>query len=409
VTATALPLRDRAKLALFRLAGPVPGRYWLLLAGIYLVCYVFWHAYQKPWTGDALYYTAMAFRYSGHDLHDAIRLTGEYFHEPNIERLNYGFTNPVIAPLIYPRVVYPGLSVPFVLLMGGTGMWVVPLLSSIFILWGMTRLLTRLFTAEIALTVMAVFILTTAFLEYLTGAFTEAPTVAFVVAILMMMPLGGRVFTTRDGIICSVLIVLVTFSRQAAPVVVAAIMTAWLWEALGRRSLRGNPWTKPVLWLLPVGVVASLIQRWWAPYDVVAWFVRVNHEPSTRSAFSHFPEIAWHLMVKDATTYFGHDLGMLAIWSLGLLAIFIRPLSVRTGLLLGGLIPSIVLATLNSLPSSFRFFLPMYPFLILSAAGLLHFILVRPRAVDGGPVPGPGTPRGTDWRAGSDQQALTAG
>jgi hypothetical protein len=141
----------------------------------------------------------------------------------------------------------------------------------------------------------------------------------------------------------------------------------------------------------------------------VAWFVRVNHEPSTRSAFSHFPEIAWHLMVKDASNYFGHDMGMLAIWSLGLLAIFIRPLSVRTGLLLGGLIPSIVLATLNSLPSSFRFFLPMYPFLILSAAGLLHFILVRPRAVDGTPVPGPGTPHGTDWRAGSDQQALTAG
>ena len=43
------------------------------------------------------------------------------------------------------------------------------------------------------------------------------------VTILMLIPLGGRVYRTRDGIICAGVIVLITFSRQAAPVIVAAI------------------------------------------------------------------------------------------------------------------------------------------------------------------------------------------
>jgi hypothetical protein len=200
----------------------------------------------------------MTFRYTGHDLDDAIRLTGEYFNDPKIDRLHYGFTDPFIAPLIYPRVVYPALSAPFVMVMGGTGMWVVPLLASIFIVWGLMRLMTRLFTAGIAVAVTVTFIFTNAFLEYLTGLYTESPTVAFVVAIVMMVPLGGRRFAAREAVACSILLVLITFSRQSAPVVISAICGAWLWTAVGTRRIRSNEWNRPVAVLLPVGMVASL-------------------------------------------------------------------------------------------------------------------------------------------------------
>lgn len=367
-----------------RIAGDIPGRYWLVLAVVYAISYLYWHWVGKPWTGDSLYYTAMTYHYSGHNLDEAIRLTGVYFHDPAIDRLHYGFDNPTIAPLIYPRVVYPALSVPFVLLFGGAGMYVVPLLSSLFLAWGLMRLFTRLFTKEIALAVTALFVMTVAFLEYLTGLFTEAPAVAFTVGILMMLPIGGRRFGWREAVGSSVLLVLITFCRQSGPVLLGAICCAWLWVVFQRRSLRGNPWTRPALVLVPVGIVSTLLLQWWAPYDALAWFVHVNHEPNTASAIKHIPRIFWHLTVTDAKGYFNHDLVMLIIWCVGLLSCLVRPQSVRSGLLIGSLLPSALLAVLNSKPSSFRYYLPMYPFLLLAFAGVLHHVLVRRRAAAAG-------------------------
>ncbi|GAB1644513.1 hypothetical protein [Krasilnikovia sp. MM14-A1259] len=363
---------------LARLAGPVPARYWLLLAGLFLVLYTYWRYVGKPWTGDALYYTAMTFRYSGHGLEDAIRLTGEYFHDPNIQRLHRGFDNPVYAPLIYPRVVYPALSVPFVLLMGGSGMWVVPLLSALFVVWGLMRLLTRLFTAHVALAVTAFFMTTIPFLEFGTGLFTESPTLALVVGLMLLLPLGGRRFGAKEAVVAAILVVAITFCRQVTPVVVVPICAAWLWTALGQRQVRRNPWNLPLAVIGPVGIAVTMFVRWWAPYDIIEWFVHINGEPDVRTAFRHFPRIAWHLIVADTRDTFVSDRGMLLLWCVGLIACLVRPLSVHTGLLLGALGPSIFIATLNSQPTSMRYYLPMTPFLILAAAGLLHLLLTRP-------------------------------
>ncbi|MBG0565202.1 hypothetical protein [Actinoplanes aureus] len=379
-------VRRRVQTFARRLAGDVPGRYWLLLAGLFVLGYLYWHQWGKPWTGDSLYYTAMTFQYAGHDLNEAIRLTGEYFNDPKIDRLHYGFEDPVISPLIYPRVVYPALSVPFVMLMGGTGMYVVPLLSAMFIVWGLMRLMTRLFTKEIALAVTAVFILTHAYLEFMTGMFTEAPALAFTVAILMMLPLGGKRFGVREAVACSVLLVLVTFSRQSGPVLVSAICFAWLWTLLRRRRFRENPWNLPVLVLLPVGLACTLVMQWWAPYDVLAWFVKVNNQPDTITAIKNMPEIFWKLTVADTKQYFVRDLGLFGIWCAALISVLARPKSVLTALLVGSLLPSMLLSVLNSTVSSFRYYLPMYPILVLAAAGLVHHLLVRPPKPEAGSV-----------------------
>jgi hypothetical protein len=359
------------------IGGAIPGRYWLVLAVLYTLAYLYYHWTGKPWTGDSLYYTAMSFDFAGHDLAEAIRLTGRYFHDPEIDRLRNAFDNPALAPLIYPRVVYPALSVPFVLLLGGTGMYVVPLLGSLFVVWGLMRLLTRLFGTAIALGVTGLFIVTVAFLEFVTGLFTESPAMAFTVAIVLMLPLGGRRFGATAAVASAVLLVLITFCRQGGPVLIGAIGCAWLWTLVRRRSLRGNPWNLPLLVLAPVGIASSLVLQWWAPYDVLAWFVQVNGEPDMAGAVRHLPQIYWTLTVTDLRDYFGHDLAMFAIWCAGLISCLVLPLSVRTGLLLGALAPSALLAVLNSKPSSFRYYLPMYPFLVLAAAGLLHHLLVH--------------------------------
>jgi hypothetical protein len=370
---------NRPAALLRRAAGPVPAGYWLVLALLYAVTYVFWRYHGKPWSGDALYYTAMAFHYAGHSVDDAIRLTGAYFQDPDIQRLHRGFDSATLAPLIYPRVVYPALSVPFVLLMGGAGMWVVPLLSSLFLVWGLMRLLARLYTPGIATGVTALFMVTVAFKEFGTGLFTESPTMAFVVAILLLLPLGGRRFGRRAAVGCALLLVAIAFCRQSAPVVVSAVCCAWLWTVVRRRTFRGNEWNRPVAVLLPVGLAVTLFLQWWAPYDVLAWYTRVNDEPDTRTALLHMPQIFVHLTLTDSRTYFTTDGVMLVLWCAALLACAVRPLSVHTGLFAGALAPSMLLSVLNSTASSYRYYVPMYPILLLAAAGLLHHLMVRRR------------------------------
>jgi hypothetical protein len=370
---------NRPAALLRRAAGPVPAGYWLVLALLYAVTYVFWRYHGKPWSGDALYYTAMAFHYAGHSVDDAIRLTGAYFQDPDIQRLHRGFDSATLAPLIYPRVVYPALSVPFVLLMGGAGMWVVPLLSSLFLVWGLMRLLARLYTPGIATGVTALFMVTVAFKEFGTGLFTESPTMAFVAAILLLLPLGGRRFGRRAAVGCALLLVAIAFCRQSAPVVVSAVCCAWLWTVVRRRTFRGNEWNRPVAVLLPVGLAVTLFLQWWAPYDVLAWYTRVNDEPDTRTALLHMPQIFVHLTLTDSRTYFTTDGVMLVLWCAALLACAVRPLSVRTGLFAGALAPSMLLSVLNSTASSYRYYVPMYPILLLAAAGLLHHLMVRRR------------------------------
>ncbi len=376
--------------ALLRRAGrPVPLRHWVTLAVVFTVSYVWWRWTTPMWTGDALYYTAMTYHYAGHSLEESIRLTGVYFHDPKIERLHLGFDNPRVAPLIYPRVVYPAMSVPFVMLIGGAGMYVVPLLSAIFTAWGLTRLLTRLFRAEIALAVVGLFLLSTAFRTFGAGLFTEAPTLAFVTALLLLLPIGGRRFGPAAAAACALLLVAITFCRQSAPVLVSAVCAAWVWTVVRRRSLRRNPWTPVVLVLLPVGLAATAVLQWWAPYDVLWWYAHINHEPSVRVALHHLPQHFWHNTVADSRRYLKTDAAIMILWLGALVSCLTAFRSERTALFLGALGPSAVLTTLNGVPSEFRYYVPMYPILLLAAAGLLHQVTARRAAVPPPPATQP--------------------
>ncbi len=373
-----------------RVGGPVPLRHWVTLAVVFTVSYVWWRWTTRMWTGDALYYTAMTYHYAGHSLQESIRLTGVYFHDPKIGRLHLGFDNPRVAPLIYPRVVYPAMSVPFVMLFGGAGMYVVPLLSAIFTAWGLTRLFARLFPAEVALAVAGLFLLSTAFRSYGAGLFTEAPTLAFVTALLLLLPIGGRRFGPAAAAGCALLLVAITFCRQSAPVLVSAVCAACLWTAIRQRSLRGNPWTPAVLVLLPVGLAATAVLQWWAPYDVLWWYAHINHEPSVRVALHHLPRHFWHNTVADSRRYFKTDAAMMILWVGALVSCLTAFRSERTALFLGALVPSAVVTTLNGVPSSFRYYVPMYPILLLAAAGLVHQVAVRRGPAV--PVPPPARP-----------------
>jgi hypothetical protein len=366
-----------------RIAGPVPTRHWIFISAAFLIAYVFWRWAKHPWDGDSLYYTAMTYRYAGYGLEDAIHQTGLYFGEPDIGRLHYGFTDPVIGPLIYPRVVLPALSLPFVLLFGGSGMWVVPFLSGAFVVWGLTRLLTRLFDASIAVVGTLAFVCTASFLEFGTGLYTEAPALAFAVALLLLLPMGERgpdwSFGWKAGLGAAACIVLISFSRQAGPILVSAICGAWLWTTVRQRAFRRNPWTKPVLYTLPAGLISTAVLQWWAPYDIMAWFVKINNEPNTAAALRDFFPIAWRDLASDAYGYFPHDLIMLAIWLLALAGCVYLARSPLTGMMVGGLVPSLILSTLNSVPSSFRYYVPMYPIMVVMAVTMACSVFARTR------------------------------
>lgn len=396
-------MADRLARVWDRTRGGIPGGYWVLIMGIFLFQYAYWHHYARMWDGDSLYYLAMALKFAGHSTDDAIRLTGIFFHQQaTIGRIRGGLTGQHGLPgasmyyMIEPRFVLPLASAPFIALFGTSGIWVVPFLCSIAFVYALMRLVSRLFSPEIALLVTGAYLLTEAFFFFQSGILTEGPATLCVVLLLLNLPLG-RTVTWKNDVIVVFLLVLLTFTRQAGPVPVAAIFFAWLWTAVRLRSWR-NEWTGITVVSLVACFLLQVLTMVLFPYNALRNFSEVNHLGSTSYAEHHlwqtvskFPHIAWNLLQEDLRDYFVSDNAMRVLWVLALVGLVLRVRTIYGAMFLGALIPSVVLWFLNSTMSEFRYYLPMYPMLLLLVAEFVRWVVAtaRDRMKAGADVPAP--------------------
>lgn len=121
-----------------RLRGDVPIAVWLVLLVVVLAEYAWWHSQTRLWDGDAYDYVAMALRYAGNSVDEAIRHTGAFFHlgAPATELLRGPLTGQKGLPgteaynLETPRALTPLLAVPFMWEFGPKGVWLMLALSA---------------------------------------------------------------------------------------------------------------------------------------------------------------------------------------------------------------------------------------------------------------------------------------
>jgi hypothetical protein len=401
-TTTAVPGRLR------RAAGGMPLVGWFVLGVVFTIEYYYQHRYNSMWDGDSLFYSIYALQYAGHSMTDAMTITGNYFHQQAVvSQMGPSLTGkPVNAPgwtlyfMVKPRFVYPVLAVPFIWVFGLKGIWGASLLCSVLFVYGFVRLSTRLFGAEVALAVTFLYLLTSAFWHFQSGLLTEGPAVAEAMFILINLPIK-RTVTRKNHIWVAVLLVALTFTRQATIIPGGAIVFAWLWTwrssvraakagtaagaddgaaRVGGRSWQ-NEWTTPALISVAITLAMQLTVSALWPYNPLRSFSEVNHLGTTSYVEHHLgatlaklPHIAWHLLYLDLTHEFNWDGAMRMLWVLALLGVALRARTIYGALFIGGAIPGALLWFLNSTMSEFRYFLPMYPMLLLMVAELLRWI-----------------------------------
>jgi hypothetical protein len=370
----------------------VPTRYWLLVLVAYILGYWYSHWRLRMWFGDSLYYTSMTMMRAGHSYADAINQTGAYFHDPNIWRLDHGFSNPAFYDLIKPRVVYVWLSVPFVWLLGPRGMFVIPALAGLVTIYLLIRLLTRFVPAGLA-TAMVLLVLTTQqFWQFSTGIYTESLCVMFVAMLLVLLPWQGE--STRWQLAgVAGLIVLLTFTRQMTVIPMAMVLGGWLWAMVGQRRIRST-------WL-PVGVTATVVgglsqvsMMLIAPFNALRQFAaNTGFRGNPRGAVLNLPHLALNTLNHEVASY-RYNISGLLLWAGALAAGLLLWRTVAAGVYLGGLASSFALDLLNGTMTQQRYLYPVLPACVLILAlGIQRFARADGSAMPADTGSGTGTDR----------------
>jgi hypothetical protein len=96
---------------------------------------------------DGVYYTLRTYMFMGVDINDAATNIAKFYSENSTKKIIFDPTT--ILPennntwgLVYPRILYPLLSVPFVYLLGIKGMLVIPALSLFFLMYFSYRIVS---------------------------------------------------------------------------------------------------------------------------------------------------------------------------------------------------------------------------------------------------------------------------
>jgi hypothetical protein len=347
--------------------GGVPIRFYAVAFVVFLFAYWFTHAHLRMWFGDSLYYTSMTMMRAGHPYADAINLTGSYFHDPDIWRLNRGYTNPAFYDLIKPRVVYIWLSAPFVWLMGPGGMYVVPAVAGLLTIYLLVRFLSRFVPPAAAVALVLLVMTTNQFWIYSTGIYTESLCVLFITLLLFQLPWNGERTSKWQLASVAALIVLLTFTRQMTVIPVAMVLGGWLWSVFRERRIRST-WFPVGLTALAVGAAGQISMMLIAPFDALHQFmVNTGHRGHPGAAVRNLPNLAWNTITHEVASYSVNVSGLL-LWAAALVAGLLLWRTTAAGVYFGGLLSSFALDLLNGTMTNQRYLYPVMPVCVLMVA-----------------------------------------
>jgi hypothetical protein len=361
-------------------------RGWFVVAAVYAVMTAlifarFWH-----WGPDARFYLAQTYHFGGLSEHEAGRRTYEfllhyswfkdycYFAcEPNSPQASFSHLfHGDMGGLVATRVVYPLLSVPFVWLFGPQGMLAVPFLAYAATVVMVMSVASRLFGRGWAVFAAVAMLVPTTFSSYSIYAYTESLAMAFAMGCIMFLPLGQPA-TRRRLVWFGVMLLLFAFTRQFHPIILAAVVLAWLSVAATRRSVR-NEWLGYVGISFGVTIFAAIVQSLaGSGYSATAFFM----DQSGARESGLIPAIARVMakIIKRDIWDMGLDPALVVVCMLAALAIFYRYRTPLAALTLGSLLGTLALNVLNTEPSHLRYYVTAYPLIVLAATMALSELL----------------------------------
>jgi hypothetical protein len=172
---------------------------------------------------DGMYYSFKTLAFLGSSEKSAIAEITEWykvnsFKFESIDLLSFNdlTSNPWLVTKF--RIIYPLLSVPFVYLFGLSGMLVIPILSFLCFLILIQKLAIMCEAPKVG--IVMVFLLSTSptLLRWTTVNYSDALILALFSLLTYLVYSSRGIWTTRNLIALSILIVLATFTRQTLPI-----------------------------------------------------------------------------------------------------------------------------------------------------------------------------------------------
>ncbi len=367
-----------------------PARFWMtvfVLAALAYAATVWLYSHQVGlngiFRGDARLYAYRTYRILGYSRHDAVETMRPFFVSRGIPVGPHDFGG-LAGQIARPRVVYPLLSAPFVALFGAGGMAVVPALCYLLSAFGMAYLFGRMFSARVALVVVAGWLTSYVVGLWTVAALTESVTITLMIGILLCLPLH-RSASRRDLVVFGLLAVVLAFTRQATPMIAGAVTLAWLWTAVRQRRLR-TEWLAFAATGLLVSIATSAITVVFAPFDFKTEMLVASHQPTFAAALHHLPTTMGYFLQWDLRVL-SNDKVMCLVVLLAIVQVVRFFGSLPSALLLGGFIPYFLLNVLNGTPSGTRYAAPIFPLFFLAATTLALRWLNLPEASPEHPEP----------------------
>jgi hypothetical protein len=320
---------------------------------------------------DSRYYYAMSLRYSGVDRQTAYQMVIDY------QRKLWGnlyiirpIDNIMDWGLTAPRVVYPLLSTPFVILFGVKGLEVIPIIFTFLSLGMIHYYLTKRFNIAAASVTVGGLLLSTYVMRWSLGMLTESISIFLGVVSLLfaykyiesrkawyLVALGAATLTSA-------------FTRQATLIVAGAFVCAWLGAVILKKKNTG--WGVVALVNLIVSVGIQLIQSALAPFSQLDQFLKVTHTNDLFHAILALPKLVAKILFKEIIWYLKNDQVLLVLLAICVVAVFMNLAKTDSHLFIGAIAGTLLYAATNGSNTQFRYALPGLIFFAIVMASYLQ-------------------------------------
>ncbi|HEY6797357.1 MAG TPA: hypothetical protein VI248_21995, partial [Kineosporiaceae bacterium] len=323
-----------------------------LLAG-----WLVFQPHRAAWVGhngDHFYYVSTALQYAGVGYEQSLQQTADHFrYVDDGVKLDFGYLDPAVAPLIYPRVVLGLLAVPAIHLWGIAGVWSAGLACGAIAVLVLLAVAGRQAGATAVLAIPVLIGVTRYAPEFMFGIYQEAPVIAATALLLAAFPLGTARRTWWHALAAAALVPVVLLSRQVPLLPVGMVVFGWLWAWVGSRRLR-NPWLPFVVTVLPVTGITYAVLAAWAPYDALPFLFAATGTTTVDDLLNRAPELWRTSLLTDWNAVLADDRPLLAVTAIGLVGLLLAIRNPIAGVFLGSLLSGLATELLNGQPNGFR-------------------------------------------------------
>lgn len=363
---SAIP-RSRRRIALDWLSthrGPILT--YLIVTIAFLAAYLSVIATRPLFVPDSQYYLGMSLWFSGLDQESAQAAVQEYAR--SLGMLNGPETAQMFGwGLVQPRVVLPALAMPFVALLGNTGLALTTGIIAAAMIYLLTALLMKRYGAPAAVVTMLLILSSFYVMWFSSAMLTESLSAVWATLTLMCAWRWQRERSAWLVIAFITITALAGFTRQATLISAGAFVVAWLGDIIINR--RNDRWGVPALCVAGTAVLVQVIQTLVFPtFSQADQFMEQTGTDTIGAAILAIPAMAKKILADEFVAFQTNDHALLIFILLAMVSIVLFWRRPESHLLLGAIAGLAVYNITNGTATSFRYAIPGLVFYASSVA-----------------------------------------